>query len=422
MILATLKQRTSIMHITTKAIALSLVTATTLHATNGDNLISTGAKSRAMGGTSIAISNGSQSGLSTPALLSSVEGTEASLGLTLFMPTIETELTGQIPAQPHTSDADSNVIPELSIAHKIDDQWSIGFGMWGTAGMGTDYSKALLNPLEGQMGNFHMETTLQLLEIGVPIAYKNGGLSLGVTPLLLYGNLNINYTMPTEAGLMSIGDGDAESDTSFGYILGMFYDLTQDGLKGLSIGAKYKSAIELEYGNELLTATGPFNQAPYPNILESNILEQPAEYGVGISYVSGEHTFAFDYKVLAWSDAKGYKEFGWEDSSVYAFGYQYSQKDWVLRLGYNYAESAVVEVADPRLNFFNLLGFPATSEEHYTVGGSYTINESLSVDMAYVYSPESSQTYSVTSLMPGIDTISTNHNEDSLTLQLVYQF
>ncbi len=38
-----------------------------------------------------------------------------------------------------TSDADTNVIPEVSIAHKINDNWYIGVGMWGTAGMGTDY-------------------------------------------------------------------------------------------------------------------------------------------------------------------------------------------------------------------------------------------------------------------------------------------
>lgn len=406
----------------TKLVTLSFITATTLHATNGDNLIGTGAKSRAMGGTGIAMSHGSQSGLSNPALISSVENNQASFGLTAFMPTIETSLNGQIPSQNHSSDADFSLIPQITSAHKINDNWTVGFGMWGTAGMATDYSKATFNPMIGQLGNLGMETSLQLLQIGVPIAYKIGGLSLGVTPILQYGELNINYKMPTPMGIADIGEGDGESDTSFGYHLGLSYDFSQDGVAGLRIGAVYKSAIEMEYGKELSTATRPFNQAPFPNILSSEILEQPAEYGVGLAYTSGQHTFAFDYKIIEWSDAQGYAEFGWEDSTVYALGYQYTENDWALRAGYNRADSAVVEVADPRLNFFNLLGFPATSEEHYTVGGSYTINKEFSIDMAYVYSPESSNTFSVAPLMPGVDSITTTHSEDSLSFELVYNF
>ncbi|SFV71258.1 putative facilitator of salicylate uptake [hydrothermal vent metagenome] len=407
----------------TKIVTLSCITATLLQATNGDNLIATSAKSRAMGGTGIAISSGSQSGLSNPALISSVEGTEISFVATAFMPSMETSLNGaELPAQAHSSDADFSIIPAFSVAHKLNENWTIGFGMWGTAGMGVDYSKALLNPAQGQLGNLNMETSLQLLEVGIPIAYKSGGLSLGITPILQYGMLNINYNMPTPTGIITIGDTEAEDDVSFGYSVGMAYDFSQDGVAGLTIGAKYKSAIEMVYGNELLTATGPFNQAPFPDVLPDNTLEQPAEYGVGMAYVSGQHTFAFDYKIIEWSNAKGYAEFGWEDSTVYAFGYQYTEATWALRAGYNRADSAVVEVNDPRLNFFNLLGFPATAEEHYTLGGSYTIDKEFSIDMAYVYSPESAQTYNVAPLLPGVDSISTTHTENSISLELVYKF
>jgi long-chain fatty acid transport protein len=407
----------------TRLVTLSFITATLLQATNGDNLIATGAKSRAMGGTGIAISHGSQSGISNPALITSVESSEASFGITAFMPNIETSLNGaELPPQAHTSDADFSLIPQITYAHKLNENWSIGFGMWGTAGMGTDYSNANFNPQQGQLGNLGMETSLQLLQVGVPISYKTGGLSLGLTPILQYGQLNINYKMPTAMGIVLIGDGDAESDVSFGYNIGMAYDFSQDGIAGLTIGAVYKSAIEMEYGKELSTATQPFNQPPFPNILKSEILEQPAEYGIGLAYVSGQHTFAFDYKIMQWSDAKGYKEFGWEDSTIYALGYQYTEDTWALRAGYNRADSAVVEVNDPRLNFFNLLGFPANSEEHYTFGGSYEINKEFSLDVAYVYSPESSSTFSVVPLLPGVDSLTTTHTEDSLTFELVYKF
>ena len=409
-------------NITTKIVTLSFITATMLHATNGDHLIATGAKARAMGGVSIGMHHGSESGLSNPALITSVEGTEVAFGGTLFMPTIETRFNGGgLPPQSHVSDADTNMIPEVSIAHKINDNWYIGVGMWGTAGMGTDYSKALFNPRQGQLGNLHMVTNLQLLQFGVPIAYKTGGLSIAVTPLLQYGNLDINYQMPTPTGIANVGTGLAQ-DFGFGYNLGIAYDFAQNDVQGLTIGALYKSAIEMDYANQLTIATGPFNQPPFPNVLSSDILEQPAEIGIGFSYVSGQHTFAMDYKVIQWSDAKGYSDFGWEDQDVYALGYQYETEAWALRAGYNHASSAVVEVRDPRLNFFNLMGFPATAEDHYTLGGTYEVSNSFSVDLAYVYEPTSTKTFSTAGLGLPFSTVTNEHREDSLSFQLNYKF
>ena len=377
----------------TKLVTLSLIAATTLHATNGDNLIGVGAKARGMGGVGMAISHGAESALSNPALITSVEGTEISFGGTLFAPTITATLNGApgapVPPQSHESDANLNMIPEVSIATKIDDNWYIGIGMWGTAGMGVDYSKAKLAPFtQGQFGNFNMVTNLQLLQFGVPIAYKTGGFSVAVTPVLQYGNLDINYRMPTPAGtIANVGTGLAQ-DFGFGFNAGATYDFSQDGVKGLTIGVNYKSSIEMKYDGQLTTATAPFRLS----LPAGDTLEQPEEYGVGFAYEMDGNTFAFDYRKINWSSAKGYGDFGWEDSDVYAFGYQYAEDNWAVRLGYNHSSSAVVEGRDPRLNFFNLMGFPATAEDHYTVGGTYDVSKSFSVDLAYVYEPTSTKT------------------------------
>jgi long-chain fatty acid transport protein len=396
----------------TKLITLSLITSSALYATNGDHLIAVGAKARGMGGASIGLSHGAESGLSNPALITSVEGTEIGFGGTLFMPKIETQMS--YPANTaYTSDADTNMIPEISIAHKIDDNWFIGIGMWGTAGMGVDYRDATFNPTIGQMGNFNMVTNLQLMQFGVPIAYKTGGLSLAITPILQYGNLDINYN-PSPVTGNPTGAGLAQ-DFGFGYNLGIAYDLTDDGIAGLTIGALYKSAIEMEYKGQLSTAMAGFGVAGF-----SDILEQPAEIGVGLSYVLGEHTIAFDYKKIQWSSTKGYGDFGWEDQDVYALGYQYTQDNWALRTGINYAQSPIVELGatGALYNTLNLLGFPGTSETHYTLGGSYALTEAFSVDLAYVYSPESSETFTTTAV--GVP-ITTTHTENSLSFQLAYK-
>ena len=402
----------------TKAIAISLITATTLHATNGDNLIGIGAKSRAMGGTSIAVYNGAESGLNNPSLITFIQGTEISFGGTLFLPDIESGFVG---APSYISDADVSTIPEVSIAHKINENWFVGIGIWGTAGLGVDFSKAPFSPAAG---NMHMVTNLQLLQFGVPIAYKTAGLSIGITPIMQYGNLDINYHLPTgevNPPFANIGAGIAQ-DYGFGYNVGISYDFEKDGVKGLIVGATYKSKLEMNFDGQFATATAPFSMPGFPELYSGDALEQPAEFGVGFSYTIAEHTVAFDYKNIQWSQAQGYGEFGWEDQDVYAFGYQYSQEDWALRVGYNYADSAVVELNDPRLNLFNLLGFPATAQSHYTIGGSYKFSESFSLDLAYVYQPTTTKKFSIAGLPFPAQKYSVDHQETSVTFQLTYQF
>jgi long-chain fatty acid transport protein len=133
-------------------------------------------------------------------------------------------------------------------------------------------------------------------------------------------------------------------------------------------------------------------------ILSDN-LEQPAEIGVGASYTMDGHTLAVDYKKIKWGSAKGYKDFGWEDQNVYIIGYQFAQDNWALRAGYNHASNPITKANGATAqgavnNMFNMLGFPAIVEDHYTVGGSYAFTKMTSIDLAYVYSPEVEETYS----------------------------
>ena len=404
-----------------KIIALSLITSTVIYATNGDTLISVGVKARGMGGAGIALSQGAESTLTNPALITNVQNSEISFGGTVFMPNIETQLNSNphmLPPQSKlTSDADINMIPEVSLAHKLSDNFYMGIGMWGTAGMGVDYSQkqSIKTTLaKGNFSNFDMVTNLQLMQFAVPMAYKIEGFSVAIAPIMQYGNLDINYVMPNQKReLQSYGAGLAQ-DFSFGYSIGATYTF----LNGLNLGAVYKSKIDMNYKNQLTTATQPFGIV----LPHGDHLEQPAEIGFGMAYTFKQHTFALDYKQIQWSSAKGYKDFAWDDSDVYAFGYAYTQENWIFRMGYNYAHSAIKETQNPAMNMFNLLGFPATSQRHYTVGGTLLFTEQFSLDLAYVHSPSSKKTYDVSQLPMGLDSVTTEHKEDSLSFQLTYKF
>jgi long-chain fatty acid transport protein len=389
--------------------------STSAFATNGDHLIGLGAKARGMGGTGIGISHGAESALANPAMITSVKNSEISFGGTLFMPDVATNLGAGAPK----SDADMSMIPEVSLATKINDNLYVGVGMWGTAGMGVDYREQ-----SGFTANMKMVTNLQLMQFGVPVAYKMNNFSIGFTPIMQYGALDIQYDSTGFPSGGPKGAGVAQ-DFGYGYNLGAAFEMD-----GLTIGATYKSAIDMEYKGQLSGATQYFASGFGFNggqALEDH-LEQPAEMGAGVSYKMNEHTIAFDYKKIKWSDAKGYKKFGWEDQSVYALGYQFDAGKWQARAGYNYAKSPIKEqngatVDGAIYNLFNLLGFPATVEKHYTIGGTYELSDSASLDLAYAYAPEVTDTFGLAAFTAySITSIKTTHSQDSLSFQLNFKF
>ncbi len=413
------------------SVSVALVlSATSVFATNGDNMISLSAKSAGMGGASISISNGAQSALSNAAL---VRGNEVTFGGTIFMPKVafKGEMTQPQPngAGFEDSAADMNLIPSVAFSYDVNDNFSWGLGMFGTAGMGVDYKKdtALFsngpatkpspdgsnNAYVGTMnGTYQLATALQLMKFTLPLAYRTDGFSIGVAPVIQYGALGMSYNngsyfmAPDGKGAMAprnVNTGPAtSSDLGFGYELGLAYEIS-----GFCVGAVYKSAIDMQYANQISSATQNFGLQGF-----DDHLEQPAEMGLGISYAVAGNTLALDYKNIKWASARGYEDFGWEDQNVIALGYEFKAKSWALRVGYNHSNNPVVEQngaagLTPQgpvnykgavLNFFNTAGFPAIIEDHYTLGGSLSVSDRISFDVAYVYSPEVSLSYDTSAM------------------------
>ena len=410
---------TSIKKIAGAAIALSLATSSALYATNGDTLIGVGAKTRSMGGAGIAFSHGAESTLVNPALITHVKDTEISFGGTIFMPDIHSEIDYGMGGNhwftaSEDSDADISMIPAVAIASQVADNFFVGAGMWGTAGMGTDFRG---NPLL-----FDMETTLQMMQFAVPLAYRFDNLSIGIAPILQYGSLDIHYNMNGTG----VGDGQNQ-DFGFGVSLGAVYHFEA----GFNIGAMYKSEVKMDYGKSLSTATAPFSQLPgFPDI--GDTLTQPAEYGIGLGYHNGPHGIALDWKRIAWGSAEGYKQFGWKDQDVFSIGYQYDAGNWSVRLGYNHATNplTIYNSSMPglaALDMFNLLGFPATAQDHLTAGGTYIFNENFSADFTVVYAFNEKNSADLSSLQMGgqgfpLEEIRNEHSELGLSVQLNYKF
>lgn len=373
------------------SVSISLaVISSGLHATNGDQMIGLGAKSRGMGGAGIGLTHGAESALINPALITSVESKEVSFGGTVMMPNVKTDGTA--------SDATLSMAPAISIASNVDEHWYIGMGMWGTAGMGVDY--------RGSGKNSEMVSNMQIMQFGMPIAYQEGPLSLAFTPIIQYGALDLSYAGSTTLGVAQ--------DLALGYNTGIAYKAGD-----VTMGAVYKAAIAMTYDGQLSrlmidsSANGSYGDR----------IERPEEYGIGLGYQAGAHAFALDYKRINWSDAKGYRDFGWDDQDVIALGYQYTHDKWELRAGYNHAKSPIgdqsVKADGLIINRMNLLAFPAIIESHYTIGGSYAFSPVMSVDAAYVYAPEERSAMNVD---PAPGTMTTRHSQSNVSVQLTLNF
>lgn len=370
-----------------KIILSSLVLSTSLLATNGDNLIGFGAKSRAMGGVGIATYFGSENTLGNPALISKLERDEVDLGITYFAPTIKTNGA--------SSSADQNFIPYSAYASRYDQNIVYGLGAFGSAGMGVDFRDSSVSSLA------KARTNLILMKVVPSIAYQKGDFSFGFSPIIQYGSLIISY--------INIGGpvgGEKSGDFGYGYKAGVSYELWGD----LRVAATYQSPIAMNYKNTISVAATPFGKS------FSDKLEQPSEYGIGFSYDFDAFNISADYKKINWASADGYSDFGWMDQDVYALGAKYEKNGTWYALGYNYAATPLKNT-DPVINAFNYIFFPATQERHFSVGAGTKISPSLSLGASAVYGEKNT-----ISTNGATGAINVAHSETSLNISMKYIF
>ncbi len=361
-------------------------------ATNGDNLIGVSPASRGMGGIGVGMPVGPTDTIfRNPAWMSYYKGFNLSFGGILFMPKVKAKsnVTPQGPQDPPasaTSEADMFAVPEVGIVNQINDKLTFGIGAFGVSGMGVDYRNKDQNFL-------NMHTTLQFMRIIPALAYKvNDALSLSGALHLAYGSLDMGANMCTPPpGVTCWNAGGGQSQTyGLGFQVGLAYNMGDFVYAGLT----YQSPVSMTY-KRVFDSDGD-------DTFENLKLTQPQEVAFGVGVKPRDNLkVGMDIRWINWSDAKGYKEFQWKDQWVFAIGGEYKPTPKLaLRAGYNYAKSPIrggakdlmnansipdfaSSFSDFQIAFFNLIGFPAITEHHITLGLGYEFTKNFSVDLAY---------------------------------------
>ena len=96
-------------------------------------------------------------------------------------------------------------------------------------------------------------------------------------------------------------------------------------------------------------------------------------------------------------------------------------------MGYNHAESPIetlpgTDKLGAIVNMLNLLGFPATSEDHHTAGAGYRIDKEHALDIAFVYAPEKTTSANLSGLGLGDMSIENEYREISFMIQYTYAY
>jgi len=412
----------------TKTIKLALVAAlalgaTSAFATNGTNLIGFGAKSRAMGGTGISNFNGAESAFANPALITkSSKTTEITIGATILMPSVNFEtdapaFTSAAPGVSNSNDstAGDGMIPAVAVINKVNENFAWGVALYGTGGMGVDYRTTTPDSAITTRG---VNDALLLMRMSIPLAYATNGFSVAIAPVIEYGSLAMSTGAGSALSNGTSSGGGATTDIALGFEIGAAYEIA-----GISMGLDYKSAVTHDFKNTFVSL--PYNSTNPAADMQTE-LDSPSILGLGVSYKMNEHTIALDYKLIGYGSAKGLEDFLWEDQSVIALGYEYATKGWAARIGYNYAANPLpTEITDAAFADMNTvagsyMAFPAVTESHITIGGTYNVNEQMSVDLAYMYATGSA-TVDVPTLAGGGSFTATN-DQSALSVALNYGF
>ena len=348
-------------------------------ATNGDNLIGVSPASRGMGGIGAGMPVGPTDTIfRNPAWMSYYKGFNVSFGGILFMPEVKAKsnITGTEASA--TSQSKMFVVPEVGIVNQINDKLTFGIGAFGVSGMGVDY--------RDNEGLLRTHTNFQFMRIIPALAYKvNDAISVSGAVHLAYGSLDMGATV----GGTNRGGGQSQT-YGIGAQLGIAYNMGDFVYAGLT----YQSPVNMTY-KRVFDSNGDGQ-------FEDLKLTQPLELALGVGVKPMDNLkMGMDIRWINWKRAKGYKHFQWKDQWVIALGGEFKpMQKLALRAGYNFGKSPIrggaknpmnannipnfaAPFSDFQIAVFNLIGFPAITEHHITLGLGYEFTKNFGIDLAY---------------------------------------
>jgi long-chain fatty acid transport protein len=350
-------------------------------------------------------------------------GKHRDIGITLFSPSREYTVSGNSPPPPSgfppyagpTVESESTlfIIPDLSFSWQPHgDTSAIGLAIYGNGGMNTDW---LASDTPFGVGTFaaaavpgaDTRTGVDYAQLFVNLSYSrkfsNDSASWGVSAI---GNAS-RLRMRGLAGFSPFSLDPAnltDNGHDVAYGIGARLGIQARVSDSVSIGASYQTKISNEYDDYA---------GLFPNGGELDI---PATAQVGLAIETGPGTFTGDIQYIEYSGSDaigntsttlttgcvpsapftpfptasgascmgGNMGFGWEDMTVFKFGYTWdTSSSMTWRVGASFGDQPVQE-QDVTINIIA----PGVMEEHFTFGFSKKLESEKEFNFAFLYAPE----------------------------------
>ncbi|CZF77244.1 porin [Grimontia marina] len=313
-----------------------------------------------------------------PAAMAMFDSPELSLGVVA----IDTDVVvkdakyglAAAPESTYTSLADEQIgdtsyVPNLFYIHPINEKFSVGLGIYSNFGTKTEFGN------DYAANEFGGLTDLKTVNFGLSGSYRiNDQFSIGAGVDYITGSGKLK-----RSGLLwgdNLLDVDAEGE-GFGWNAGVVYELNQDNRFGLS----YRNSPDIKADGEMMFMPG------FANIGGELIMRLP-----DIAEFSGFHQLnkqvAVHYSVqwiewntfdkLATTNGTELNEYNWQDGWHYSIGGTYTvNQDWTLRAGYMYDTSA--QDKDKSISV------PDSDRQWLSAGLTYNWSKSANIDLGVTY-------------------------------------
>lgn len=339
---------------------MALLAATPAFATNGMRLTGFGAVQSSMGGVGVGASLDSGTILSNPAGMSDLGG-RVDFGATYFNASVQTDMPGF-----GKSSRGGTPIPGFGLIVPIGKELRFGFGAYGVAGMGVDYTAG--------------HTNFSLMRFAPALSYKLLDiLSVGAAVNVMYSNLDFAIFDPT-AGIVAPGGA------VFGYGATVSAKLTALPILDIAVAYETKSdQADFDFNALFLSSAGAT-----PGPLKVKLDLPPAvTFGASVKPLP-LLLVAADVQLIQWSSTQGSSNElapgvapDWKDQWVYKLGVQVDVIDILkVRAGFNYGKNPT-STTSPILVFL-----PAVSETHYSLGAGLALGSNVTVNLGTVISPK----------------------------------
>ena len=352
-----------------------LISASTVSATDGDQMLGVTALQWLRGGAITASPVDAPSMIYNPAAIGELNFNNIAFDVSLGVLNPPRKITSMV----GTTESNSNLYLGMGngFVGKVSDKFFIGMAAGGVGGMGVDFPSTTLpdNPGTPFPENVSVVSKKGLLKITPTVAYKPiENLTIGVSLQIGQQSLALKtpgFTMPqTEAW-------------GFGGALGIVYHILPNLQAGLSYVSKMDIA-EYEFnGTSPMVGDGVYKMD----------MDSPAQAAFGLAFKPMPKLLvAADVKWINFSDVMDEVKiktpnaavvfpltFGWDDQIVYALAADFAVKPGLcVKAGYNYGATPIGE-EDVDSN----LGAIAVVEHHISIGVSKKWNNTCTSTLSY---------------------------------------